>query len=86
MPQASFVAPLAPHLLTRDGFCAGLLGLGAADLEREVDAWRRDADTLAKMVHLEIWGRIWFMGQPAEDLGCYLSAAATPHGSRCSPS
>ncbi|HET6468558.1 MAG TPA: asparagine synthase-related protein [Geminicoccaceae bacterium] len=77
--QRVFVAPLADELLTSDGFCVGLFGLGAEDLERELPVWRRDVNALAKLVHLEVWGRVWFMGQCPDELGQRLAAAAGPN-------
>jgi asparagine synthetase B (glutamine-hydrolysing) len=78
--QEHFVAPLAARLLTPDGFCADLFGLGADELARELHAWRTDPNTLAKMVHLEVWGRVWFMGQRADELGERLATLVARNG------
>ncbi|MFO1066999.1 MAG: asparagine synthase-related protein [Geminicoccaceae bacterium] len=76
-PQTAFVAPLAPALLTPDGFCAELMKLTPAELEREVAAWRRDPNALAKHIHLELWGRTCLRGEDPDELGARLEAAVS---------
>lgn len=74
-PQRQFVEPLAAPLLTPDGYVAGLMRLDAAGLEREVAAARRDPSQLAKLVHLELWGRVCLRGEEPAALGEWIVAA-----------
>jgi hypothetical protein len=74
-PQARYVAPLAPSLLTPDGFCAQHFGLGTDDVAEELANRRQDPNSMAKLVHLELWGRTCTMGQDPDELGDRLASA-----------
>lgn len=67
LPLADWLAPLASAELFADGFCRGELGLDARGLERFL-ADRREHRArpyaLLGLVTLEIWGRLYFLGEP----------------------
>jgi asparagine synthetase B (glutamine-hydrolysing) len=73
-PMGRYVSPLAPLLLTEDGFYARHFRLGAADLVMERAGWRGDHNSLAKLIHLELWGRTCIMGEDPDELGQRLAA------------
>ena len=68
LPLADYLGPLADIELFAGGFCEDTLGLGRRGLQRLISSWRRQVYGFFGLVALEIWGRMFFMGQSVEDV------------------
>lgn len=68
LPVDDYLAPLARAEFFAGGFCEDTLELGHRGLERLMDAGGRRLHGMFGLVALEIWGRIYFMGQTVADI------------------
>lgn len=68
LPAGLYLRGLASPLLFRDGFCAQTFHLSEEAVRRYVDSWLRDVNSLARMVHTEVWGRLFFMNQSIDQV------------------
>ncbi len=76
LPLEEYVAPLLDPALFRDGFCVAGLGLDRGVLERVVGGGRDAVQDAFGLLALEIWGRLFFMGETVEDLEARLARLA----------
>ncbi|RPI29640.1 MAG: asparagine synthase (glutamine-hydrolyzing) [Acidobacteria bacterium] len=78
LPLADYIAPFARPELFASGFCVEYLGAGRKALLSTVSDWRRNFNGFFNLLALELWGRIFFMNEPVENLTEWvLSPAAT---------
>ena len=68
MPGDLFLKPFATPSFFRGGFCADAFGIGEAALETAVAHWRADHHRLSRMVHTEIWGRLFIRRESEEQV------------------
>jgi asparagine synthase (glutamine-hydrolysing) len=68
LPVDAYIAPLARHEFFRDGFCVNLLGFHQRGLNECLSNWRRDVHGFFNLLALEIWGQLFFLGRPLEDI------------------
>jgi asparagine synthase (glutamine-hydrolysing) len=66
LPLADYVRPLAKTTLFEDGFCETVLGMDPRGIERTVRDWERWVYAFFGMITLEIWGRLFVLGQSIE--------------------
>lgn len=66
LPVDEYVAPLACAHFFSDGFCESALGLGRRGMARMISSGRRWVHGVFGLIALEIWGRIYFMGQSVD--------------------
>jgi asparagine synthase (glutamine-hydrolysing) len=66
LPVDNYVNPLARPEFFADGFCEEFLGLSRRGVSRTMSSWRRWAYGAFGLITLEIWGRIYFMGEPVD--------------------
>jgi asparagine synthase (glutamine-hydrolysing) len=69
LPVDEYVAPLAKREFFTGGFCENFLELGQRGIERSMLTWKRQPHGLFGLVALEIWGRVYFMGQSVDQVG-----------------
>ncbi len=68
LPLADYLSPLADLELFAGGFCETSLGLSRRGLQRLLGSWRGQAHGFFGILALEMWGRIYFMGQSLEEV------------------
>jgi len=64
------------------GFCENVLELGSRGIARVMSSWDRQAHGLFGLVALEMWGRIFFMGQTVDDVTASVEACERRGGRR----
>jgi asparagine synthase (glutamine-hydrolysing) len=68
LPLEHYIAPLAVPAFFAKGFCESVLGLTSRGIERMLASDRRSAHGLFSLVGLEIWGRIFLMGESQDTI------------------
>lgn len=66
LPVDEYVAPIARKEFFAGGFCENYLELGPRGIARTMSTWDQQAHGLFGLVALEMWGRIYFMGQSVD--------------------
>ncbi len=74
LPLERYLAPLADLEFFQDGFCEHTLGLSRRGLAHLVSSWRRSVHGFFGLLTLEIWGRLFFMGQSLEQVSQQLES------------
>jgi asparagine synthase (glutamine-hydrolysing) len=74
LPWKDYLAPLAQPILFRGGFCADTLGLSAMALQEFITSWNRNVEVFWNLLNLELWGRLFFIGESPEQLEMQISA------------
>ena len=72
LPVDEYVAPLVRREFFAGGFCENFLELGQRGIERTMSSWNRQAQGHFGLIALEMWGRIYFMGQSVEQVGALV--------------
>jgi asparagine synthase (glutamine-hydrolysing) len=68
LPVKDYLAPLATPALFRDGFCQNVLGLHRAGFMEAISGWERNVHGFFNLLALEIWGRLFVLGQSVDEL------------------
>ena len=68
LPMEDYLAPLANMALFEDGFCRGVLGYRKSGLAEAVNNWTANIVGFFSLVSLEIWGRLYFLGQSIDEV------------------
>jgi asparagine synthase (glutamine-hydrolysing) len=68
LPLADYLAPLARAGYFQNGFCEEYLGLQRRGLDDAIGRWRENVDGFFNLLALEIWGRLYFLGQSLEEV------------------
>jgi asparagine synthase (glutamine-hydrolysing) len=66
LPVDEYVAPIATPGFFAGGFCENFLELGSRGLARTMSSWSQQPHGLFGLVALEMWGRLFFMGQTVQ--------------------
>jgi asparagine synthase (glutamine-hydrolysing) len=74
LPVSDYIAPLACREFFAGGFCETVLELGTHGIERTISSSNRQPDGLFGFIALEMWGRIFFMGQTVDDVTGLIEA------------
>ncbi len=82
LPVDDYLAPLVRPEFFTDGFCENTLGFGRRGTQRLMAAGHQWIHGIFGLIALEIWGRIYFMGQSVADVegliaDCESRSAAT---------
>jgi asparagine synthase (glutamine-hydrolysing) len=77
LPIADYLAPLARAEFFRDGFCEQGLGMDRRGLRATIAAWRQNVHGFLSLLAVEIWGRLLFRRESAEDVSDHLLVAAS---------
>lgn len=79
LPLADYLAPLANVKFFAQGFCVDYLGMHPRGITHPVVGWRDNVNGFFNLLSLEIWGRLFFLGQSvAEVNGDLLKASVAP--------
>jgi asparagine synthase (glutamine-hydrolysing) len=68
LPLQDYLAPLAKGELFRGGFCLEVLGMHRRGLLEAVSNWQQNVHGFFNLLALEIWGRLFFLRQPLDEL------------------
>ena len=68
LPLAEYIRPLACTEFFANGYCESHIGLNRRGIERALASWQRWVHGMFGLIALEIWGRIFLMGQKVEQL------------------
>jgi asparagine synthase (glutamine-hydrolysing) len=79
LPLKDYLAPLAREELFHDGFCVGFLGLHRRGLTEAISNWTQNVDGFFNLLALEIWGRLFFLGQALDELTEQTRRLASEH-------
>jgi asparagine synthase (glutamine-hydrolysing) len=74
LPLEQYLEPLADLEFFKDGFCEHSLGLSRRGLAQMVTSWRRWVHGFFGLLTLEIWGRLFFLGQSIEEVSGQLES------------
>ncbi|HET7585381.1 MAG TPA: asparagine synthase (glutamine-hydrolyzing) [Gemmatimonadaceae bacterium] len=77
IPLGTYIAPFADDRFFRDGFCHEVLGLRWSGLSHYIARWDRDPYAFFGLLTLEMWGRMYVMGQALEEVEQHF---AVPRG------
>jgi asparagine synthase (glutamine-hydrolysing) len=72
LPVGDYIAPLARTEFFAGGFCENALELGPRGIERTMTTWKTQVQGLFGLVALEMWGRIFVMGQSTDDVSALV--------------
>jgi asparagine synthase (glutamine-hydrolysing) len=81
LPLGDYIGPLAKADLFRNGFCTEVLNLHQKPMMESVANWKHNVNGFYNLLALEIWGRMYFLKQTAEEVTEQieeLSGAAAP--------
>jgi asparagine synthase (glutamine-hydrolysing) len=68
LPMADYLAPIARPEFFHEGFCEQALGLDPRGLRATVAGWRDNVAGLFSLMTMEIWGRLFLMGQSQDEV------------------
>jgi asparagine synthase (glutamine-hydrolysing) len=66
LPVRDYLRPLARPEFFDDGFCLDFLGMRRAGLQEAISGWDRNVDGFFNLLAVEIWGRLFFLGQSVD--------------------
>ncbi len=79
IPVGDYIAPLCTPGFFAGGFCETRLGLSQQGVESMIGSCRGHMENLFGFIALEIWGRIYFMGQSVSDVGQLIADCERGH-------
>jgi asparagine synthase (glutamine-hydrolysing) len=68
LPHRDYLGPLAKEDLFHKGFCMEFLGMHRKGLRESIANWQQNVHGFFNLLALEMWGRLYFLHQPLEDL------------------
>lgn len=68
LPLKDYLAPLAQQEFFRGGFCSEFLGMSQKGITEAIANWKQNVNGFFNLLALEIWGRLFFLRQPVEEL------------------
>jgi asparagine synthase (glutamine-hydrolysing) len=72
LPLKDYLAPLARHELFAKGFCVDFLGIHQKGLLDAISRWDQNLDGFFNLLALEIWGRLFFLGQHPDEVNSQI--------------
>jgi asparagine synthase (glutamine-hydrolysing) len=81
LPLQDYLAPLAREEFFRDGFCLEFLELHPKGLSEAIAKWTHDVEGFFTLLTLEIWGRLFFLRQPLEEVTDQVTRLSGQRGS-----
>ena len=76
LPLADYLAPLANASFFAQGFCVDYLGMHPRGIIQPIARWRDNVNGYFNLLSLEIWGRLYFLGQSIEEVNRHLAKAS----------
>jgi asparagine synthase (glutamine-hydrolysing) len=77
LPLADYFAPLANVNFFAQGFCVDYLGMHPRGITQPIVRWRDNVNGFFNLLTLEIWGRLYFLGQSVAEVNQQLVKANT---------
>lgn len=74
LPLAEFIAPLATPAFFEGGFCENTLSLSRRAIARLLENWQRSTHGTFGLLGLEIWGRMFLMGESVEQITARIAS------------
>jgi asparagine synthase (glutamine-hydrolysing) len=68
LPLGDYLAPLARQELFEGGFCVEYLGMHRRGVLEVISNWRQNVHGFFNLLAVELWGRLFFLQQPLDDL------------------
>jgi asparagine synthase (glutamine-hydrolysing) len=68
LPLADYLAPLAQEKFFHNGFCVEFLDMRRQGIMEAISAWKENVHGFFNLLALEIWGRLFFLGETKEAL------------------
>jgi asparagine synthase (glutamine-hydrolysing) len=78
LPAREYLQGLARPEFFLDGFCADVFRLSRQALQDQIANWQRDVDSLSAMVHIEAWGRLFFLEESVSRLDDRIRSSERP--------
>jgi asparagine synthase (glutamine-hydrolysing) len=78
LPVRDYLAPLARPEFFTDGFCVDFLGLQPGGMLDLVAGWEQQVHGFFNLLALEIWGRLFFLGQSVDEVTDRMLATGRP--------
>jgi asparagine synthase (glutamine-hydrolysing) len=79
LPLQDYLAPLAHLDLFSNGFCREVLGLSPKSVQEFVASWQKNPFALLSLVSLEIWGRLFILQEPLEQVNEVIAKLEHQH-------
>jgi asparagine synthase (glutamine-hydrolysing) len=76
LPVSDYLAPLASKDFFVDGFCLNTLGLHRKGFLGAIASWDQDVHGFFNLLTLEMWGRLFVLGQSVEELSDEIERVA----------
>ncbi len=80
LPLDDYIAPLADPAFFEGGFLETVLGFSRPGIERQLGQWRRFVYGTFGLVTLEMWGRLYLMGETVETLDARIAGLEAQAG------
>ena len=80
LPLDDYIAPLADPAFFEGGFLETVLGFSRPGIERQLGQWRRFVYGTFGLVTLEMWGRLYLMGETVEALDARIAGLEAQAG------
>jgi asparagine synthase (glutamine-hydrolysing) len=68
LPLHDYLAPIAQGDLFQKGFCHEIIGLHPRGIQEVIASWRTNIQAFFNLVSLELWGRLFIMQEPLEQV------------------
>lgn len=68
LPLHDYLAPFAQGDLFQKGFCNEIIGLHPRGVQEVIASWRTNIQVFFNLVSLELWGRLFIMQEPLEQV------------------
>jgi hypothetical protein len=76
LPVSDYLAPLASKDFFVDGFCLNTLGLHRKGFLGAIASWDQNVHGFFNLLTLEMWGRLFVLGQSVEELSDEIERVA----------
>jgi asparagine synthase (glutamine-hydrolysing) len=68
LPLQDYIAPFAQVSLFQKGFCNEIVGLHSRGIQEVIASWHTNIQAFFNLVSLELWGRLFIMQEPLEQV------------------
>ena len=66
--------PFATPRFFEDGYCAEAFGMTREAIAGALPGWRSTGFQLSRLVHLEVWGRLFARGESPDQVSAWLAS------------
>jgi asparagine synthase (glutamine-hydrolysing) len=79
LPLQDYLAPFAQGTLFQKGFCNEIVGLHPRGIQEVTTSWQTNLQAFFNLVSLELWGRLFIMQEPLEQVAELLTKLEAMH-------